>query len=379
MELSEIRDKIDAIDGPLLDLFLERMKLSGEVAEYKNAHGLPVLNKGREREILARVMEKSGDMEQYAHHFFSTIFELSRSYQDSLTTSGSKLRGEITAALEKDTGEFPKSGTIACQGVEGAYSQMAADRLFPRGNLMFFKTFEAVFDAVESGLCRFGVVPIENSSNGSVRATYDLLRTKNVKIVRSERLCIRHELLAKPGTKLSDITEVHSHEQALGQCSEFLKSLGDRVEIIPAENTAMAAEYAAKCDNPGVAAIASHSGCKIYGLETVATDIQNSDNNYTRFVCIAKDTEIYPGADHISLILALSHRPGALYEILSKLAALEVNLIKLESCPIIGHDFEFMFFFELQASVRDPKILAMLESLERDCELFEFLGNYSEV
>jgi chorismate mutase/prephenate dehydratase len=189
-----------------------------------------------------------------------------------------------------------------------------------------------------------------------VRATYDLLRTKNVKIVRSERLCIRHELLAKPGTKLSDITEVHSHEQALGQCSEFLKSLGDKVEIIPAENTAMAAEYAAKCDKPGVAAIASHSGCKIYGLETVATDIQNSDNNYTRFVCIAKDTEIYPGADHISLILALSHRPGALYEILSKLAALEVNLIKLESCPIIGHDFEFMFFFELQASVRDPKI-----------------------
>jgi chorismate mutase/prephenate dehydratase len=311
--------------------------------------------------------------------FFSTIFELSRSYQNSLITGNTKIREAITSALDRETGEFPQKGTVACQGVEGAYSQMAADRLFPRGNLMFFRTFEAVFDAVESGLCRFGVIPIENSSNGSVRAAYDLLRTKNVRIVRSTRLCIRHEILAKPGTKLEDIREIRSHPQALGQCSEFLKSLGDKVKIVPAENTAMAAEYAAKSTEPGVAAIASHSSCGLYGLETVATNIQNSDNNYTRFVCIEKDNEIYPGADHISLILALSHKPGALYEILSRFAALEVNLIKLESCPIIGHDFEFMFFFELQGSVRDPKILPMLESLERDCEQFVFLGNYSEV
>lgn len=378
MELSEIRKKIDAIDEPLLSLFLERMKLSKQVAEYKIEHSLPVMNKKREREILADVMSKSGDMEQYVHHFYSTIFELSRSYQDSLIDNGSTLRNEIENALNKNLGDFPKTGTIAVQGVEGANSQMTADRLFPRGNLMFFSTFEAVFDAVESGLCQFGVVPIENSSNGSVRAAYDLLRTKNVRIVRSARLCIRHEILAKPGVKLEDITEIHSHEQALGQCSKFLKSLGDKVKIIPCKNTAMAAEMAANSTDPGVAAIASHPCCKLYGLNTVATDIQDSDNNYTRFVCIAKETEIYPGADRISLILACRHKPGALYEILSKLAALEVNLIKLESCPIVGHDFEFMFFFEFQASVRDTKIIAMLESLERDCEGFVFLGNYLE-
>ncbi len=378
MELSEIREKIDSIDDKLLPLFIERMNLAKEVAEYKKEHSLPILNKGREREILKKVMEESGEFEMYSHRLYSTIFELSRAYQEMLCPSNSKVRSEIETALANKKDAFPQTGTIACQGVEGAYSQMAADRMFPRGNLVFLKTFEAVFDAVESGLCRFGIVPIENSSNGSVRSTYDLLISKNVRIVRSERLCIRHELLAKPGTKLSDVTQIHSHPQALGQCSNFIRSLGDKVKVVEQDNTAMAAEFAAASDDSGIAVIASHNSGKLYGLETIASSIQNSDNNYTRFVCITKNTEIYPGADHISLILALEHKPGALYEILSKLAALEINLIKLESCPIPGHDFEFLFFFELQASINDPQTVAMLESLEGCCEKFIFLGNYLE-
>lgn len=377
MELSEVRKKIDDIDDKLLPLFLERMEMSAAVAEYKKANGLPILNKGREREILAKVTEKSGDMEQYAHRFYSTIFELSRAYQQNLNAGQSSIRSDIEKGLlYKDT-LFPQTGRIACQGVEGAYGQMAADRMFPRGNLTFFKTFEAVFDAVSSGLCDYGVVPIENSSNGSVRATYDLLRTKNVKIVRSERICIRHELLAKPGTKLSDITEIRSHDQALGQCSAFLRSLGDKVKIVPCDNTAMAAEYVSSSEG-NVAAIASHNAGKLYGLESIAESIQDSDNNYTRFICIAKDMQIYSGADHISLILTCEHKPGALYEILATFAAAGINLNKLESCPMVGHDFEFIFFFELQASTRDERTVAVLESLEKSTEGMIFLGNYSE-
>ena len=378
MDLSEIRKKIDEIDSKLLPLFLERMNLSAEVAAYKKANNLPVLSKGREREILDRVMKESGEMDQFSHRLYTTIFELSRAYQDSLNTYNTELRKNIETALENSPEIFPKSATVACQGVEGAYSQMAADKIFPRGNLMFFKTFEAVFDAVENGLCRFGVVPIENSSNGSVRATYDLLRTKNVKIVKSDRLCIRHELLAKPGAKLEDIKEIRSHEQALGQCSEFLKGLGPDVKIKPVANTAMAAKSVADSDDLTVAAIASHSGCELYGLVPLKQNIQNSDNNYTRFICISKNTEIYPGANRISLVLECEHRPGTLYQILAKLAALEVDILKLESCPIVGHDFEFMFFFEISANVKDPNTIAMLESLERDCRKLIFLGNYSE-
>ncbi len=380
MDLKDIRKKIDAIDEKLLPLFLERMELSREVAEYKKQNNMSILNKTREREILKNVMEQAGeDMELYAHRFYSTILELSRGYQATLIPESSGVRAEVEKAKANQKGSFPQNGVIACQGVEGAYAAMAADRMFPRGNLVFMKTFEAVFDAVENGLCQFGILPIENSSNGSVRATYDLLLKKNVKIVRSERLCIRHELLAKPGVKLSNIKTIYSHDQALGQCSKFLKSLGDKVKVVAVDNTAMAAEMVANGTDNTVAAIASHNAADLYGLHVVESNIMDSDNNYTRFVCIAKDAELYPGANHIGLILALEHKPGALYDILSKLAAFEVNLIKLESCPIVGHDFEFMFFFEMQASVLDSKVVSMLESIEQSSERFVFLGNYLEV
>ena len=171
MDLSQIRDRIDSIDAKLLPLFLERMSLSKEVAEYKKAHGLPILNRSREREILKNIMDQSGDMEQYSHRLYTSIFELSRAYQENICTGTSKIRNEIEKALGNAQATFPETGIIACQGVEGANSQLAADRMFKRGNLVFFKTFEGVFDAVESGLCDFGVVPIENSSNGSVRET----------------------------------------------------------------------------------------------------------------------------------------------------------------------------------------------------------------
>ncbi len=378
MDLKDIRQRIDEIDDKLIELFIERMGLSKEVAEYKAATGTPILNMTREREILKKVCDKAGDMDLYAHRLYSTILELSRALQQEHIPQNTGVRKQVEASLNKTYDAFPRGGMIACQGTEGAYGQMAADRMFPQGHLVFFKTFEAVFDAVESGFCDFGVLPIENSSNGSVRETYDLLQTKNCKIVRSERLCIRHELMAKPGTKLSDIKTIISHEQAIGQCSKFLKSLGDKVSVVAVSNTAVAAEQVANCTDGSVAAIASHATAHLYGLEPVVKDIMDSDNNYTRFVCIAKDHQLYPGSDHIGLILALQHKPGALYDILAKMAALEVNLIKLESCPVVGHDFEFMFFFEMQANVRDPKILGMLEAIEASCEQFVYLGNYLE-
>ncbi len=376
MPIDEIRREIDELDRDLLPKILRRMELSAQASEDDGLS--PAEIKGREREMMKWATERAGEMEPYIHRFYSSLFELGRAYRECVNPAGTKIRGILAEALSNAPSQFPQGGTVAVQGVEGANSQMAADSLFPRGNLMFFKSFEAVFDAVESGLCRFGVIPIENSTNGSVRAVYELLNRKNVSIVRSTRLCIRHELLAKPGTTIDKIREIRSHEQALGQCSEFLKSLGNKVSVVPCANTAMAAELASRSEFGDIAAIASHPACELYGLVPIAKNIQNSDNNYTRFICISKEREIYPGADRISLILALKHRPGALYEVLSMLTALEINLIKLESCPIVGHDFEFMFFFEMQGSVRDSRVAAMLETLEQTCESFKFLGNYAE-
>ena len=378
MELSEIREKIDAVDDQLLDLFLQRMDLSEEVAAYKNEHHLPILNKERERAILAKVTERSGEKERYAYHLFSTLFELARSRQAELIDAPTRVGAQIKAALADMNEVFPQTGLVACQGVEGANSQVACDRLLPRGNIVYVKTFQAVVSAVESGLCKFGVLPIENSSNGSVRAVYELLQDHNLTIVRSTRLCIRHELLALPGVKMGDITEIYSHEQAIGQCSKFLNSLNG-VRVIPCDNTAAAAKMVAERGDRHVAAISSHPCAALYGLETVSDEIQDSDNNYTRFICVTKDPVIYAGANRISLIIACDNKPGALYEILSKLAALGINMTKLESCPVTGRNFEFIFFLELEASVQELGVLAMLEELERSCAGFHFLGNYAEV
>ncbi len=378
MELSDIRKEIDAIDSELLPLFLERMKLSAEAVKYKKEHSLPILSKTRENEILERVMSESGDLEQYSHRLYMMIFELSRAYQATLFDGKSKIKEETEKALTASEQALPQRTTVACQGVEGAYSEEAATKLFPRGNLMFFKTFEAVFDAVENGFCRYGVVPIENSSNGPVKATYELLHKKNVKIVKSGRLFIRHELLALPGTRLEDIKEIRSHEQALGQCSEFLKKIGSKAVIKSFPNTAMAAKSVADGKDRTVAAIASHSGCALYGLECIAEDIQNSDNNYTRFICISKNAEIYPGANRISFVVECENKPGMLYSIIAKIAALEIDILKVESCPIVGRNFDFMFFFEIASSVNDKKTVAMLESIENECKKLIFLGNYSE-
>ena len=378
MELSEIRTKIDAVDDQLLDLFLQRMELSEEVAAYKNEHNLPILNKAREREILAKVTEKSGEKERYAYHLFSTLFELARSRQAELINAPTRVQSQVEASLAAGGPVFPQTGLVACQGVEGANSQVACDRILPRGNIVYVKTFEAVVSAVESGLCKFGVLPIENSSNGSVRAVYTLLQEHNLSVVRSTRLCIRHELLAKPGVKMSDITEIYSHEQALGQCSKFLNGLNG-VRVIPCDNTAMAAKMVAESGNRHAAAISSHPCAALYGLECISDAIQDSDNNYTRFFCIAKDPVIYAGANRISLIIACDNKPGALYEILYKLAALNINMTKLESCPVSGRNFEFIFFLELEASVQDPSVLPMLRELERSCASFNFLGSYTEV
>ena len=378
MELTEIRQKIDELDDQMLDLFLQRMDLAEAVAEYKKAHNLPVLNRSREREILARVTQAAGERERYAHQLFTALFELARTRQLELISEPTRVGALVREALAKEQPVFPQTGLVACQGVEGGYSQMACDRLISRGRILYVKTFEAVFNAVESGMCRFGVVPIENSSNGSVREVYDLLQRKEFSIVRSTRLHIRHELLALTGVKLGDIREIHSHEQALGQCANFLGTLPD-VAVIPAENTAVAAQHIAQSGNRQAAAIASHGCAELYGLEVLRTNIQNSDNNYTRFICITKEPEVYAGATRISLITACDNKPGALNSILSKFNALGINMLKLESNPVSGQNYDFIFYIELEANLRDPGVLSMLEEMERTTPSFQLLGSYTEV
>ena len=379
MEIDELRKKINRIDDEMLDLFLSRMEVSESIAAYKKEHGLPILNKERERQILAEMMAKAGEnQELYVYRLFSTLMDLSKARQAELFSGDSRIGSLARGMLSSEEEIFPKTGLIACQGVEGGNSQEACDRLFPRGQILYVRTFDAVFQAVRSGLCKYGVVPIENSSNGSVRSVYSLMQKYHFSIVRSTRLWIQHTLLAKPGTKLENVETVYSHQQALGQCSGFFEK-NSGIRAVPCGNTALAARMVAESPDKNCAAIAPIRCAELYGLEVLSEDIQDSENNYTRFVCITKDPVMFEGANHISLIVSCEHKPGALHEMLSKPAALGINMIKLESCPVAGRNFEFVFFVELEASLKERGVISMLEDLERSCREVWFLGNYAEV
>ena len=377
MDLKDYRTQLDAIDDQMASLFKQRMEIVRKVADYKKETNTPVMAAGREREILYRVTGLCGEeLEEYTKILYSTVLELSRDYQeDRLSTGESALVSEILAAAEQ-TGEFPKRAIVACQGTEGAYSQMACDKLFPLSQILYCNRFDGVFRAVEAGMCRYGVLPIENSSAGSVTEVYDLMERYNCKIVRSLKLKVEHCLLAKPGVQFKDVKEVVAHEQALNQCSEFLKNSGAKVTVF--SNNAAAAKYVSESDRTDIAAIASVNCAGLYGLSVLSDHVANSDHNYTRFICISKQLEVYEGAGKITFVASASHRPGSLYSLIAKFATRGLNICKLESRPIPGKDFEFRFYFDVEASVWSKDTQTILSQLEKE-EFFTFLGAYSEV
>lgn len=379
MSLEQMREEINQIDQELVDLFRRRMELSKSIGAYKQANQLPVQDPARERELLGRVAEQAGEeLSEYAQSVYQTILAVSRSYQNAESTRRSGTYQQIQAMLEKTPELFPQRSSVACQGVEGAFSQLACQRLFKLPNIMFFQSFEHVFKAVESGMCQFGVLPIENSTAGSVNKIYDLMLEHNFFIVRSARLKVSHNLLVKPGVKLEDIREIYSHEQAINQCSDFLGTLKD-VKITVCENTAVAAQMVSQSDRKDIAAISSRLCAEHYSLQRLKTSVQNQGSNYTRFICISKTPQIYPGADKTSIMMIVPHRPGSLSHILTKFSILGINLTKLESRPLPEREFEFMFYFDLEASVYAPEMERLFLDLESECETIRYLGSYSEI
>lgn len=379
MELKDYREQLDKLDDEMVQLFTRRMELCAQIAGYKKENRLPVLDVRREREKLMDISEKTKpELRDYTLSLYSLIFELSRSSQNRLLGTDNELTEKIKAAIEKTPKLFPSSAIVACQGVEGAYSQLACDKLFKLPNIFYFSSFEAVFSAIDQGLCSYGVIPLENSTAGSVNMVYDLMQKHDFKIVRSIRLKVDHNLLVKPGTRLEDIKEIYSHEQAISQCARYLQKFKG-VKVIPCENTAVAAKMVAESERDDVAALSSRPCMKLYGLECLEESVQDMGNNYTRFICISKNLEIYPGADRTSLMLVVSHQPGSLYKVLSRFYALGINLNKLESRPIPERNFEFMFYFDIDTSVYSPEFIQLMGELQSLSEEFVYLGSYSEV
>ncbi|WP_132083885.1 bifunctional chorismate mutase/prephenate dehydratase [Harryflintia acetispora] len=377
MDLEALRGEIDEIDSELVRLFCRRMDTVRAVAQYKSEHGLPVFHPERERKVIEKVSARAG--KEYgtgAGVLFQTIMDISKSYQHIQLSGerGARLRAQIGAALGSGA-TLPKKARVACQGVPGAYSHEAARQMFPSPDLSFCGQFEDVFEAVRSGECDYGVLPIENSSNGSVTRVYDLLRDYRLTICRSYKLPVNHCLLTSGETDLQKLTDIYSHEQGLGQCSQFLRQ-NPQLRVHIYRNTAAAAKFVADCGSATAAAIASEECARLYGLTVAARDFQNARQNFTRFICMSRELIIEPGANKISLSLTLPHTAGSLYRLISRFAAQSLNLTKLESRPLPDTDFEFLFYFDFEGSVREKPVLDLLCSLQEELGHFEFLGNY---
>lgn len=379
MELTEIRRSLDTVDKELLRLFLERMDLVDKVADIKKDSHQPLYDPVRERQILAKIHESAGEpYGDFADQLYRTILELSRARQASQLFLSSEASKRAECMLANEETILPQTGRIACFGTEGSNTQNAADKLFSHADLLFFDSFSAVVKAVQSGLCRFGVLPIETSANGSIGRVYDLLRGADVSIVRGIRLNIRHVLLGIKGTDLSQIRTIYTHEQAAVESRSFLDNLAN-VNVIPCQSTAHAARRVAEANDPSVAAIASEKCAKLYDLDVLAENIHDNAANETRFICIEQGAKCYAGANRLSLALTCENIAGALFQTIAKISALGINMCKLESVPIPETAFSYRFYVDLDASLHQNGVLGLLSVLEHSCDSFQLLGNYTEL
>ena len=370
MDLSTLRGQIDDIDSQILKLFSERMEVCRQVGEYKKANNIPVMQGNRETEILERIRANSPDgIEDGAALLFQNIMDISKCLQNVKVAQGTP---------QKEYSPFIPGNAkhIACQGTSGSYQESACKKLFGNMPVEFYGSFEEVFDAVESGEVDYGILPLENTTIGSISETYDLMAKHDFYINSLVRVEITHCLAAKNGTELSEITKVYSKEEALSQCSEFLKSGG--FERCDYANTALSAELVTKSDEK-IACICSEECAKLYGLNILKYNIADAYPNYTRFICFSKQLTVNEDSDVISVLLTIAHTKGSLNRLLTKFASNGLNLLKIESKNIAGSDFEVMFYLDFQGNCNDVKVASLIDNLQREMKYFRFLGNFKEI
>ena len=372
--MDELTQKINEIDDTLKDLYLQRMDLITNMVKTNKEYDEYESN---ESTLLNVTKDLPKEKQLYLKKVYETLFEASKAYELSELDLSTNLIKDIKKAISESCA-FPVSAKVACQGIKGAYSSIAAKKFFDIADISYFKNFENVFQAVEKGFCEYGVLPIENSYAGSVNPVYDLMREHKFYIVKSLKMQIKHNLVANVDAKLEDIKEIYSHEQAISQCKKYLEAYPN-IKITPCANTAVAARMVKESGSKEIAAISSQECAEIYGLKILDSSIQDSNDNYTRFILITKDIKVYENANKISIVTTLPNTPGSLYKLLSKFYNLGINMTKLESRPMANSPFEFIFYFDLDCNIKSKECQNLIAELDSQAIEFSFLGAYSEI
>ncbi len=374
-DLQGIREEIDEIDLELTKLFIKRMDCAKKVAHYKKERNLPILNEKRENEVIETVQNNCGEYGHSAKLLYTNLMELSRTLQHNIVNSGQKMKDVINSA--KDTfNKDEKDVFVASQGIKGANSHIATNNIFTDCQNIFVKSFEDVFKLVENGEAKYGVLPVENSGYGSVTDVYDLIIKYKFFIVGANNFKIKHCLAGANIKSLDEVKTVGSHPQALMQCSKFIKE--HNLNTCSYSNTAVAAMEVSNQTDKSLFAICSKDAANEYDLFVVSENIQDNEDNSTRFVVISKELCIPQNANKISLCFALPHVTGSLYSILGRFSSIGLNLTKIESRPINNKNFEYLFYVDFTGNVKDENVKSLICALSDEIPEFTFLGNYEE-
>lgn len=352
--LEEARKRIDAIDVEIAQLYEKRMDAVETVLYYKKEHHLPILDASREEQVIEKGVNRitQEKYKQPYRHFLKQMMRNSRQYQQSLLTND----------------------VVGYCGVKGAFGHIATQRMFPGSPTLNYKTFDEVFQAVVSRKIHYGVLPFENTTSGLVGEVLDGLLAYPVYIQRMAPQRIEQCLLGVQGATLKDIEYVYSKDQALMQSKDFLRQLD--VQTIAYPNTAMAAQYVAEQGDIHKAAVGAAENAELYGLQVLASQIEPTTQNTTRFLVIGLDPQLE--GDHFSIGFATKHISGALAKVLEVIAKYGLNMDSIQSRPKKDEPFEYYFYIEFDSPLNDENTQACLKEIEQICESLKVLGAYPD-
>ncbi len=369
MGLDKLRKEIDEIDKELVALFEKRMKIVTDIAYYKLRNDMEVFDRGRENLLLDKVdgYLENKELSEDLNLFFKNVMDISKNYQ----------RRKIKEGLPEINLKTLNKPLIAYLGIPGSYTHEAMNNYFGENiESKNFDNFESMFVAVEKGEVNLAIIPFENSSTGAIKDNFDLIREKDLYILGEYNLRVDHNLLGIKGANLDTIKEVYSHPQPLEQSSKYLKDKSWK--LTPFTSTAMSAKYVSETNDIEKAAIGSASLSKLYNLEILKENINNSPNNYTRFIVVGKKLSVEDNADKISICFSTLHKAGELFGIISEFAQRGINMLNIKSLPILEKPWEYYFYIDLYGNIYDEKVKEALEAVENKTNFYKFLGNYRQ-